>query len=106
MVFGRILGWLCLGAALLAASAEVATALHGGAWRSLALGEFWASLAPTSLSAFHNLIAAGPGPSWLWDSGLAPALRLPAWPALLGAGAALLYFCRIRMAAAAPPKPR
>ena len=105
MVFGRILGWLCLGAALLAASAEVATALHGGAWHSLALDEFWASLAPASLRVFREFFTADPAPPWLWDSGVAPALRLPAWPALLVAGAALLYFCRIRMTPA-PPKPR
>ena len=102
MIFGRILGWLCLGAALLAASAEIATRLRGDAWHWLALDEFWTSLAPASLKAFHDLVAAGPAPAWVWDSGIAAALGLPAWPALLVLGAALLYFCRVRMAPAAP----
>src|SRR2546430_240612 len=101
MIVGRILGWLFIAAALLAASAEVATTLHEGSWQTLQLGPFSAGLHAPSLDGFRRLVAASPTPG-LWDSGIAPALRLPAWPTLLAVGAALLYLFRRRLAQAVP----
>ncbi len=99
MIIGRIFGWLFLGGALLAASAEIATALHGRGWQSLALDEFWSSVSPASLNGFHRIVTAGPAP-WIWDSGIGQVLMLPAWPVLLVLGALLLYSFRSRGAVA------
>ena len=100
MVVGRILGWLFLAVALLAASAEVALSLRAGEFTSLPLGQFWQDLHPASLDNLEawlrDLLP------WAWDPGMTTALEMPAWPLLLVCSGVLLYLFR----SATPPQTR
>jgi hypothetical protein len=89
MVVGRIIGWLFLAAAVLAASAEIALSLRAGAFTSLALGEFWTGLHAASLDNIEGWLRDVL--PWAWDPGMTTALALPAWPLPLVCGGVLLY---------------
>jgi hypothetical protein len=88
MILGRILGWLCLGLALLALGQDGLRALETSQLSYASLGEFWLGLEDMSLPAIQRLFLA-----WLpdsaWDPGMMTLLRLPAAP-ILGALALLL----------------
>ena len=100
MVIGRIVGWLFLAIALLAALAEIALSLRAGAFTSLPLGQFWQDLNPASLDNLEawlrDLLP------WAWDPGMTTALEMPAWPLLLVCAAVLLYLFR----STTPPQTR
>ncbi|MBM3508318.1 MAG: hypothetical protein FJX64_11615 [Alphaproteobacteria bacterium] len=92
MVVGRIVGWMFLAAALLAASTEIALSVRAGGFTSLPLGQFWADLHLTSLENLESWLR-GALP-WAWDPGMTTALEMPAWPLLLACAAVLLYLFR------------
>jgi len=87
MVFGRLLGWMLIGMAVLMASAEAV----------MALGP--ADYAGIMTSEMLTLLTGGePGlgnASWLARLE-AMVLDLPAWVAVAGMGASLLAACRKR----------
>lgn len=100
MVLGRIFGWVFVAAALLAASAEIAVSVRAGEFTSLALGRFWRDLSRASLDQIHYTFESTM--PLLWDPGMTTLLALPAWPALLGFAAVLLYLFRSHI----PPQGR
>lgn len=92
MVIGRVLGWLFLAAALLAASAEIPVSVRAGQFTSLAFGQFWRDISYSSLENVEGW--AQSVLPWVWDPGMTTVLALPAWPLLLGCAAVLLYLFR------------
>jgi hypothetical protein len=79
---------LLLAGALWPAGRE-AIAAASGAHHFIPLGQLWFELDPPSLNMTQAGIQRHVAP-WLWEDVLQPLLELPAWPVLLGLGAALI----------------
>ncbi len=91
MVFGRILGWLLVAAAVLLASADAVMALGlGDDTAGIATGEM-----VTLLSGYEVPHAAGARRPIMQALGLL-VLDLPAWTVLGGIGVLLCWACRRR----------
>jgi hypothetical protein len=87
-LFVGALAALLLAAALWPAARE-AIAAASGAHAFIPLGQLWFELDPPSLNMAQAGIQRHVAP-WLWEDVVQPVLELPAWPALLALGAALL----------------
>jgi hypothetical protein len=79
---------LLLAAALWPAARE-ADAAASGAHAFIPLGQLWFELDPAGLNMAQAGIQRHIAP-WLWEDLVQPVLELPAWPALVALGAALL----------------
>ena len=92
---GRILGWLLLALALLAAGAETVASLRAGEWQPMALGQLWYDLHRGSLNLMQAVVQRYLHPA-IWDPGVIFVLQWPAWLVALIPGAILLFFSRRR----------
>lgn len=91
----RILGWLLLALALMAAGAEAVASLQAGAWQPMALGQFWYDLDRGSLNLMQALVQRYLAPA-IWDPGVIAVLQWPTWLVLLIPALIFLYFGRRR----------
>ena len=78
MTVGRVLAWLFILLALMAAGAEFVRSLEAGSWQPLALGYLWFSVDPGSLNLVQAVVQRHLHPA-IWDPGMAWVLRWPAW---------------------------
>jgi len=85
---GRVIGWLLLGLASLAASGDAVMLLGTGDWHGLAARELVLLLAGTTPAAGGAHTLAG--------EMVAGLLAAPAWVPLLSAGVVLAWSCRPR----------
>ncbi len=91
---GRILGWLLVALALLAAGGDLVRSLERGTPALLALGDTWTGLSARSLDGMRSaLLGVHPG---LWDPAATWLLRQPAAVVALVLGAAILFLFRPR----------
>ncbi|MGE0714311.1 MAG: hypothetical protein AB7P02_02615 [Alphaproteobacteria bacterium] len=97
MLLGRLLGWLLVGAALVAVGRDALASWQMGAWSPAPLAQLWTEIDRDSLEAFR---AGGPrAVSFyppLWDWLATPVLGWPAWAVFLVPGVLLLVLCRRR----------
>ncbi|TAN78710.1 MAG: hypothetical protein EPN20_00825 [Magnetospirillum sp.] len=89
MVFGRVMGWLLVGLAVIMASADAVLALGPAEYAGIITADV------VTLLAGHTLDTAEAGRS-LIDSIQAMILDLPAWIAVGLMGVSLLAACRKR----------
>ncbi|WP_341704384.1 hypothetical protein [Ferrovibrio sp.] len=82
MLLGRILGWILMALALLAAGADGLGWLQNGTLVLSALGEFWYRLDPGSLNLLQAVVQRWLLPE-IWDPGVITILT---WPAILALG--------------------
>lgn len=75
---GRILGWLLLALALLAAGAEIVASLQAGAWEPMVLGQVWYDLDRGSINLMQAVVQRHLHPA-IWDPGVIALLQWPAW---------------------------
>ncbi|MDA1101493.1 MAG: hypothetical protein O2967_21230 [Proteobacteria bacterium] len=90
---GRMLGWLLLALALMAAGAEAVASLRAGAWQPLTLGQLWYDLDRGSLNLVQALVQRYLHPA-IWDPGVIAVLQWPAWLVALVPAALVLLFTR------------
>ena len=83
MRVARVLGWLLLALAVMAAGAEALHALEVGAAEWMPMGLLWYRLAPDSLNLMQAVVQRHLWPA-LWDPGIVFVLNMPA-SAVLGA---------------------
>ncbi len=95
MVFGRMIGWLCLGLALIALGHEALASLQAGAWQPTGLDQVWVGLAPDGFAAAQAAIQDHLHP-WVWDPLIAVLLTIPAWLIAGGIGFGLIIGFRRR----------
>lgn len=86
---GCAIGWLLVGAALVAFGQEIWLAWRSGSYGMVALGTLWYQIDAGSLNLAQAVIQRHVHPL-LWDPLLVGALRWPAWSLLGGPGAALV----------------
>jgi len=91
---GRILGWLLVAAALLAAGGDLVRSLERGQPALLTLGDAWAAVGGGGLEAAGAALR-GLHP-WLWDTAAAWLLRQPVAGVALVAGMVVLVVFRPR----------
>ena len=89
----RILGWLLLVLALLAAGAEAVASLRAGEWQPLALGQVWYNLDRGSINLMQAVVQRYLHPA-IWDPGVIAILQWPAWLVALIPGLVLLLLGR------------
>ena len=94
-IVGRILGWLLLALALLAAGAEAVGSLRAGVWQPLVLGQVWYDLDRGSLNLMQAVIQRHLHPA-IWDPGIIAVLQCPAWLGALVPALPLLLLGRRR----------
>ena len=94
-IVGRILGWLLLALALLAAGADAVGSLRAGAWQPMALGQVWYNLDRGSLNLMQAVIQRRLHPA-IWDPGIMVVLQWPAWLVALIPALPLLLLGRRR----------
>ncbi len=92
---GRILGWLFLALALLAAGAEAVASLRAGEWQPLVLGQVWYDLHRGSLNLMQAVVQRDLHPA-IWDPGVMALLQWPAWLAAAIPSLILLLLTRRR----------
>ncbi|MFC3675974.1 hypothetical protein [Ferrovibrio xuzhouensis] len=100
MLLGRILGWILVALAILAAGGDGLGWLQNGRLALSSLRAFWTRVDPTSLGVVQAAMQAWL-PAAVWDPGITTLL---AWPAVLVLGVLgilLLALCRRR-----PPRRR
>jgi hypothetical protein len=85
-------GWLLVGAALVALGHEIQLAVQTGAYRMFPAGELWYRLDPESLNLVQAVVQRHLHPL-LWQPGLASVLQWPAWSLFGGPGGALVLAC-------------
>lgn len=94
-IFGRVLGWVLILAAVAVLGADALTALESGDFVPRPAGQLWFQIDPGSL----NLVQAGVqrylAPS-VWDPGVVSVLLLPAFVVLAVPGVLLALLCRSR----------
>ena len=95
MIIGRIIGLILLLAAAAAVGYEVRAAFESGAWRPIALGEFWYKLHASSLNGAQAGIQRYIAP-WLWEPVITTVLLWPAWAVFAVPGSVLAWACRRR----------
>jgi hypothetical protein len=91
MVLIRALGWLLLVLAVAIVVQDGLTWWSEGAFRLLALGDVWSRLDYGSLNSAESYLE-GHVSSRVWAWIVLPVLRIPALPAFLVLGLALLWF--------------
>ena len=95
MSVGRILGWLLIVLAVVAAGHEVISLLDSGQYDRLAFGELWAKLDIASLTLFQAVVQRYVW-VWLWDGAMLKLLLLPTWAVLSIPGILLVLGFRVR----------
>ena len=90
---GRILGWLLLALALLAAGAEALASLQSGAWKPIAFGQVWYDIHKESLAVAQPAVQRYLHPA-IWDALIVSILLWPAWSVPLIPAVVLLLLCR------------
>jgi uncharacterized protein (TIGR03382 family) len=83
VLLGRILGWILMALALLAAGGDALGWLQNGHLALSPLGAFWTRIDPTSLAWLQAAIRQSLPPA-VWDPGCTTLLG---WPAVLVLGA-------------------
>lgn len=78
MIIVRILAWLLLLAALVAAGAELIGSLQAGTWTPITAGEVWFKTHLYSLNLAQAIIQRYIHPA-IWDPGIVTVLLWPAW---------------------------
>ena len=91
----RIIGWLLLLLAILAAGAEIVRSLEAGSWQPLALGYLWFTADAGSLNLVQAVVERYLLPS-LWDPVAITILRMPTWLVLAVPAVILLLISRRR----------
>lgn len=89
------LGIVLLALALLALVYELFVAANGGGYRTIAAGELWFRLQPSSLNLAQSVIQRYLSPG-LWDPVIITVLQWPTWSLLGAPGAALAFLFRPR----------
>jgi len=95
-IAGRILGWLLLTLASLAAGAEAVGSLRAGEWQSLALGQVWYDLDRGSINLMQAVVQRHLHPA-IWDPGVIAVLQWPTWLVAAVPGFILLLPSRCRL---------
>jgi hypothetical protein len=94
MIVGRLVGWLFVIAALVAAGHDIWGLWDTGHYQVSALSQLWAQLNRNNLlvqpGIQHNV------PGWLWDWVISPVLQWPAVLTLAVPGVLLIWLCRPR----------
>jgi len=91
----RLLAWLFLVLAAMAAGAELVRSLEASAWEPLAFGYLWFTIDAGSLNTSQAVIQRYIHPA-LWDPVIATFLQLPVWLVLLVPGVLLWLLSRRR----------
>ena len=94
-IAGRILGWLLLALAFLAAGVEAVGSLQAGEWQSLALGQVWYDLDRGSINLMQAVVQRNLHPA-IWDPGVIALLQWPTWLVAGVPGFMLLLLSRRR----------
>jgi hypothetical protein len=95
MMAGRILAYLFLALALMAAGAEAVRSLEAGVWQPMALGWLWFTIDVGSLNLAQAVIQRYLHPS-IWDPGIAWILQQPAWSVFAAIALILHLVFRLR----------
>ncbi len=95
MLFGRLIGWLLVIAAIIAAGFEIAGVIGGEGWRPVVLGDLWYEVHRASLNAAQAGIQRYVAP-WLWEPVITTVLLWPVWLGFGVPGLVLSWACRRR----------
>lgn len=95
MLFGRLIGWLFVVVALVAAGFEIFAVVDGEPWQPIALGELWYRIHAASLNAAQAGIQRNIAP-WLWEPVITTILLWPVWLGFGVPGILLIWACRRR----------
>ncbi|MBI3452570.1 MAG: hypothetical protein HY057_07055 [Rhodospirillales bacterium] len=90
---GRLIGWVLIVAALLAAGQDALGFLRSGTYAMAPLGELWYALHPGSLNVIQAVVERYLHP-WLWDPVLFSVVLTPAWIVFAVPGIVLLILFR------------
>ena len=91
----RILGWVLLALAFMAAGAEAVASLQAGSWQRMALGQLWYDLDRGSLNLMQAVVQRYLLPA-IWDPGIIALLQWPTWIVFLIPAVILLLLGRRR----------
>jgi hypothetical protein len=94
-IFGRVLGWLLILAAVAVLGADALVALESGQFGPRPAGQLWFQLDAGSLNLVQAVVQRYLHPS-IWDPGITAILLLPAFVVLAVPGVLLALLCRPR----------
>ena len=92
-IVGRIVGWLFLALAVVAAGAEAVASLQAGEGLPMEMGQVWYNLDPGSINLMQAVTQRYLHPA-IWDPGVIEVLLWPAWFVALIPASLLLLLCR------------
>lgn len=92
-IFGRVLGWVLILAAVAVLGADALAALDSGQFAPRPMGQLWFQLDPGSLNLMQAVVQRYLHPS-IWDPGIVSVLLLPAFVVLAVPGVLLALLCR------------
>ena len=92
---GRVLSWLSLALAFVAAGAEALASLQAGTWEPISFGQIWYDLHKESLALAQPAVQRYLHPV-IWDSLLVSILLWPAWLVPLISAVILMFLSRSR----------
>jgi len=95
MVLGRIIGWLILILAIVAAGSDLWGLYDTGSYHAAAVGEIWQRIDPGILTALRRPLESI-GSGWLWDPMMVDILNLPAALTLAVLALVLIWLFRRR----------